>query len=112
MQVQTQVESDVAMDRRRHENRADAQLVLILEDKPDTVPYKQDHTLSLTPEFGPGVTPRARLTRVPQCADDDRELLSEIIGKPYLARWGLKCWSGSVTAGRGGEEGNKLERAG
>ncbi|GKD80769.1 reverse transcriptase domain-containing protein [Tanacetum coccineum] len=68
MQVQTQVESDVAMDRRRHGNRADAQLVLILEDKPDTVPYRQDQTLTLTPEFGPGVTPGARLTRVPQCA--------------------------------------------
>ncbi|GJS39514.1 reverse transcriptase domain-containing protein [Tanacetum coccineum] len=52
--VQTQVESDVAMDRRRHRNRADAQLVLILEDKPDTVPYRQDQTLTLTPEFGLG----------------------------------------------------------
>ncbi|GJX47808.1 hypothetical protein Tco_0272998 [Tanacetum coccineum] len=58
----------MAMDRRRHGNRADAQLVLILEDKPDTIPYKQDQTLTLTPEFGPGVTPGARLTRVPQCA--------------------------------------------
>ncbi|GKC39315.1 RNA-directed DNA polymerase, eukaryota [Tanacetum coccineum] len=41
MQVQTHVESDVAMNRRRHGNRADAQLVLILEDRPGTVPYRQ-----------------------------------------------------------------------
>ncbi|GKD65481.1 monothiol glutaredoxin-S2-like protein [Tanacetum coccineum] len=68
MRVQTQVESDVAMTKRRHGNRAAMQVVLILEDKPDTVPYRQDQTLTLTPEFGPGVTPGARLTRVPQCA--------------------------------------------
>ncbi|GJU58655.1 hypothetical protein Tco_1236421 [Tanacetum coccineum] len=55
-----------------------AQVVLILKAKSDSVPgthgrwsphmsvirQTQDHPLTLTPKFGPGVTPGARLTRV------------------------------------------------
>ncbi|GJS23947.1 reverse transcriptase domain-containing protein [Tanacetum coccineum] len=41
-----------------------SKVVLIPKAKPDTVSEIPDHPLILTPEFGPGVTPGARLTRV------------------------------------------------
>ncbi|GKE12057.1 hypothetical protein Tco_1415608, partial [Tanacetum coccineum] len=66
MLIWTQAESDVTMTRRRHGIHAAIRVVLIPKAKPDTVfeiPVL-DHPLILTPEFGPGVTPRARLTRV------------------------------------------------
>ncbi|GJU81536.1 hypothetical protein Tco_1283901 [Tanacetum coccineum] len=64
MRVQTQVESDVAMTKIRHGNRAAMQFVFIPKAKPNTVSEVPDHSLTLTPEFGPGVTSEARLTRV------------------------------------------------
>ncbi|GJY44406.1 hypothetical protein Tco_0432619 [Tanacetum coccineum] len=62
----TQAESDVAVDKRRHGNHAVMQVVLIPKAKPDTVSEIPllDHPLILTPEFGHGVTLGARLTRV------------------------------------------------
>ncbi|GKC33371.1 hypothetical protein Tco_1040665 [Tanacetum coccineum] len=64
MRVQTQVESDVAMTKRRYGNRATMQVVFIPKAKPDTVSEVPDHSLTLTSEFGPGVTSEARITRV------------------------------------------------
>ncbi|GKD52694.1 hypothetical protein Tco_1281670 [Tanacetum coccineum] len=65
MRIQTQAESDVAVTKRRHGNHVVMQVVLIPKAKPDTVFEISvlDHPLILTPEFGPGVTPGARLTR-------------------------------------------------
>ncbi|GJX58003.1 hypothetical protein Tco_0289393 [Tanacetum coccineum] len=52
------------MARRRRKNRASMQVVFIPKAKSYSAPDILAHPLTLTSEFGPGVTPGARLMRV------------------------------------------------
>ncbi|GJU14898.1 probable protein phosphatase 2C 12 [Tanacetum coccineum] len=79
--ARTHAESNVSTTKRRHGNHAAMQVVLIPKAKPDTVSEMPDHSLILTPEFGPGVTPGARLTRVVSLCDIVEYLMKRETGK-------------------------------